>query len=74
MRVLSNFALTLSSTISKTGPVGGTFKTWVSPADLPVGDNTTTVYAKLEKADLSATTGGATNVEVARIKIHVVPQ
>jgi len=73
MTVMSNFALTLSSEITKTGTVDGKYTSWVSPADLGAGTNVTKVYAKLENADLSGTTVG-NDVHVADIKIKVVPQ
>ena len=45
-----------------------------SPADLDAPGGTTTVCAKLNNANLIAVSGGTRNVEVATVRIQVVPR
>ena len=70
----TNFNLALSCTINPTGAVGGTYSCSVSPADIDAPGGTTTVCAKLKNANLIDVPGGTKEVEVATVKIWVVPR
>jgi hypothetical protein len=75
--VENNFALTLTSSIAKDGPVGGDFSSdfgpGVSSVDLDPGSNTVKVCAYLSNADMK-TSNPKENVKVANVKIYVVPR
>lgn len=75
--VENNFALTLTSSIGRDGPVGGSFSTdfgpGVSSVDLDPGSNTVQVCAYLNNADMK-NSNPKENVKVANVKIYVVPR
>jgi len=75
--VQNNFALTLTCSISRTGPVGGfyscDFGPGVGSVDLDPGESKVQVCAYLSRADLKAS-NPEENVEVAQVKIWVKPQ
>lgn len=74
MTVQCNFNVTLSCSISATGAVGGDYGCSVSPADIDSPGGTAQVCAQLNNANLNNTTGGTSNVQVATVKIKVVPR
>jgi hypothetical protein len=74
MTVECNFPITLSSSISADGPVGGHFSCGIDNPDVDPTGATVNVWAKLTNADLKGATAGEKNVKVATVKIKVVPR
>jgi len=79
MVVECNFNLTLTASISKAAasPIGGDFSVTLNgggSANVDAPGATVAVCAKLSNADLKGSTGGAKNVQVATVKIKVVPR
>lgn len=77
IKVEANFAVTLTCSISKTGPVDGNFSCDFGPGvnsvDIDPGATTVQVCAYLSNADLK-NSNPEENVEVAQVKIWVIPQ
>jgi hypothetical protein len=74
LTVKSNTAVTLSTTIAKTGDVPGSYSSWIDgSASIPMGTSTVKVCAKITDADLSGVPGGTTGKTVANVTILVVP-
>jgi hypothetical protein len=75
--VEANFAVTLTCSIDKTGPVGGhyscDFGPGVTSVDIDPGQTSVQVCAYLSNAELK-NSNPESNVEVARVKIWVKPQ
>ena len=75
--VEANFAVTLTCSIEKTGPVGGGFGCDFGPGvgsvDVDPGSTTVQVCAYLNGADMK-NSNPEEKVEVARVKIWVKPQ
>jgi hypothetical protein len=75
--VEANFAVTLTCSIDKTGPVGGWFSCdfgpGVSSVDVDPGSTSVQVCAYLNNADMK-NSNPEEKVEVARVKIWVKPQ
>jgi len=74
LQVRCNFNLTFVSEIVPNGTVGGTFSSGFVNADIDAPGGTTTLTATLEDADISNVPGGLFDVEVATIKVKVVPR
>jgi len=74
MIVESNFNLTLSASIAKTGAIGGNYSCTLDPINCNAGSTTVHVCATLTGADLTGQPAGTTNVQVATVKIKVKPQ
>jgi hypothetical protein len=74
MTVECNFPITLSSSISSDGPVGGNFSCGIDSPNVDPTGATVNVWAKLVNADLKGATAGEKNVKVATVKIKVVPK
>jgi hypothetical protein len=79
MVVECNFNCTLTASISKasTSPVAGDFSVTLNgggSANVDAPGGTVTICAKLANADLKGSTGGAKNVQVATVKVKVVPR
>ena len=80
MVVQCNFNVELSCSISATGAVGGKYSCWfddgdtnnVTPVDSPGA--TVSICAKVKDANLNNVAGGTNNVQVATVKISVVPR
>jgi type 1 fimbria pilin len=77
IKVENNFALTLTCTIGRDGPVDGKFSCdfgpGVSALDLDPGANTVKVCAYLTDADMK-NSNPKENVKVANVKVWVVPR
>jgi hypothetical protein len=73
MVVESNFNAALSCSVDKTGAVPGDYSCSVDPSSVLAGSTTVQVCCELVKADLSKTTGGSKDVQVATVKIKVKP-
>jgi hypothetical protein len=74
LTVKTNTAVTLSTTIAKTGDVPGSYSSWIDgSANIPMGTSTVKVCAKVTDADLSGVPGGTTGKTVANVTILVVP-
>jgi len=77
IKVENNFALTLTCSIGRDGPVGGNFSCDFGPGvgsvDLDPGANTVHVCAYLSNADMK-NSNPKENVKVANVKIWVVPR
>jgi len=75
--VENNFAITLTCSISKDGPVGGQFSCdfgpGVSSLDLDPGSNPVQVCAYLNNADMK-NSNPEQNITVAQVKLWVKPQ
>jgi hypothetical protein len=74
MSVESNFALTLSASITKTGAIDGSYSCTINPTDCNAGATTVQVCATLKNANLTGQPAGTTDVQVATVKIKVKPQ
>jgi len=74
MIVESNFNLTLSCSISKTGTIDGNYSCSVDPSNVNAGTTVVKVCATLTDAKLSGQPGGSKDVQVATVKIKVRPQ
>jgi hypothetical protein len=74
MCVESNFNLTLSCSISKTGAIDGDYSCSVNPADCNPGSTTVQVCATLKDAKLGGQAAGSKDVHVASVKIKVKPR
>jgi hypothetical protein len=75
IKVKTNTAVTLSVSITKSGNVGGNYSAWIDgAASIPAMlESTVKVCAKITDADLSGVAGGTTGVQVASVKVMVVP-
>jgi hypothetical protein len=77
MKIESNFAFTISCSITKTGAIDGTYTCAITGGGvgIPAGSNTVEVCATLVNAVLgvSGVPAGSTNVQVATVKISVKP-
>lgn len=73
MTVESNFNLTLSATISKTGAIDGSYSVTLNPTTAPAGSTTVQVCATLKNANLTGQPAGTKDVQVATVKIKVKP-
>jgi hypothetical protein len=73
MTVQCNFKAALSTTIAKTGAVGGDYSSWVTPNEVDPGSTSVDVCAKLVKANLGDQDGGTKNVKVADVTVWVAP-
>ncbi len=73
MSVESNFNLTLSASISKTGAIDGNYSVTVDPTDCNSGNTTVKVCATLSNANLTGQPAGTKDVQVATVKIRVKP-
>lgn len=74
MVVNTNFNLTLSCSIYPTGAVSGDYSCTVNPANLDAPGGTTIVCAQLKNADFLGVSGGTKDVQVATVKVLVVPR
>jgi len=74
MCIESNFNLTLSCSISKTGAIDGDYTCSVDPSNVNAGSATVKVCATLTHASLGGQPGGSKDVQVATVKIKVRPQ
>lgn len=74
MSVESNFALTLSCTISKTGAIDGSYSCTLDPTNCNAGSTSVQVCATLTNANLTGQAAGTKDVQVATVKIKVKPQ
>jgi len=74
MSVESNFNLTLSCSISKTGAIDGSYSCSVNPTDCNAGSTTVQVCATLTGANLNGQPAGTKDVHVATVKIKVKPR
>jgi hypothetical protein len=74
LEVRCNFNLTFVSEIVPNGTVGGTYSSSFVNADIDAPGGIATLSAKLENADISGVPGGLFDVEVASIKVKVVPR
>ena len=74
MSVESNFALTLSCTISKTGAIDGSYSCALDPTNCNAGSTSVQVCATLTNANLTGQAAGTKDVQVATVKIKVKPQ
>jgi len=68
-----NFKGKLSVTVTGTSPAGGTWTGWVVPDVVGPGAVTVQLWVRVEDLDISALPGGAKNVQVAEVKLFVVP-
>jgi len=74
MTVESNFNLTLSASISKTGAIDGSYSVTLNPTDANAGSTTVQVCATLKNANLTGQPAGTKDVQVATVKIKVKPR
>jgi hypothetical protein len=74
LQVRTNFNLTLSSSITPTGAIGGSYSSSILGPDIDVPGGTATLCAKLTNANLVGKPGGSKNVHVATITVKVVPR
>lgn len=74
MSVESNFNLTLSASISKTGAIDGSYSVSLDPTDCNAGSTTVKVCATLKNANLTGQPAGTKDVQVATVKIRVKPR
>jgi len=74
MCVESNFNLTLSASISKTGAIDGSYSVSLDPTDCNAGSTTVRVCATLRNANLVGQPAGTRDVQVATVKIKVKPR
>jgi hypothetical protein len=74
MTVESNFNLTLSASISKTGAIDGSYSVTLDPTDCNSGSTTVKVCATLKNANLTGQPAGTKDVQVATVKIKVKPR
>ncbi len=74
MTVESNFNLSLSASISKTGAIDGSYSVSVDPTDVNSGSTTVKVCATLKNANLTGQPAGTKDVQVATVKIKVKPR
>lgn len=68
-----NFKGKLSVTVTPTSPAGGTWTGWVVPDVVGPGAVTVQLWVRVEDLDISALPGGTKNVQVAEVKLFVVP-
>ncbi|RPJ38521.1 MAG: hypothetical protein EHM35_04350 [Planctomycetaceae bacterium] len=73
MAVESNFNLTLSASITKTGAIDGSYSVTLDPTDCNSGSTTVKVCATLSNANLTGQPAGTKDVQVATVKIKVKP-
>jgi hypothetical protein len=73
MVVETNFNLTLSCSISKTGAIAGDYSCSVDPSSVSAGSATVKVCAELKNANLTGQPAGTKDVQVATVKIKVKP-
>jgi len=73
MTVESNFNLTLSASISKTGAIDGSYSVSLDPTSANKGSTTVKVCATLTNANLTGQEAGTKDVQVATVKIKVKP-
>lgn len=73
VQVELNFKGQFSVTVTPTSAAGGTWTGWVVPALAGPGTVTLTLWVKGENLNLAALPGGATDVQVAEVKLYVVP-
>lgn len=74
MTVESNFDLTLSASIAKTGAIDGSYSVSLNPTDCNAGSTTVQVCATLKNANLTGQPAGTKDVQVATVKIKVKPR
>ena len=68
-----NFKGKLSVTVTPTSPAGGDWTGWVVPEIVGPGDVNVQLWVRVENLDIGALPGGAQNVQVAEVKLFVVP-
>lgn len=74
MNVESNFNLTLSASISKTGAIDGSYTVSLDPTECNAGTTIVKVCATLKNANLTGQPAGTKDVQVATVKIKVKPR
>jgi hypothetical protein len=73
MKVQCNFNVILSCSISASGSVPGKYSCSISQPAIDAPGATVDVCATLKEADLSKTPGGTNGIQVATVKISVIP-
>ncbi len=73
LQVELNFKGKLTATVTPTSPAGGTWTGWVVPDVVGPGTVTVQLWVKGENVNIAALPGGSKNVQVAEVKLFVVP-
>jgi hypothetical protein len=74
VKVRCNFKLLLSSTITPTGAVGGTYTATIQNATIFPPSGVAKLCVTLNNANLVGQPGGSKNVHVATVTLKVVPK
>lgn len=68
-----NFKGKLSVTVTPKSAAGGDWTGWVVPEIVGPGDVTVQIWVRVENLNIGALPAGSTNVQVAEVKLFVVP-
>ena len=74
VKVRTNFSLLLSSTITPTGAVAGTYTATLTNAAINPPYGVAKLCVTLDEANLTGQRGGTKNVHVATVTVRVVPR
>jgi hypothetical protein len=68
-----NFRGRLTAEVTPIPTINGTWTAWLDPDVVGPGTVTTTLWIKAENLNVAALPGGSTDVQVATVRIFVVP-